>query len=126
MWDYERYCIVYTPIDILRAFYIWGIGYVGIWMSKWILGTIVLSNNVIYNAVQSVFFRIHMDTPRFKIDSFVALKSSLINAFSPFNIFWIFIIAILFCLGVALLIRKGIVSINKLFFRTPGGISPFY
>ena len=43
--------------DIVTGCISWGIGYLGMWMQKWILASIVTENNIIKNALQAILER---------------------------------------------------------------------
>ena len=44
-------------INIIVFSALWGIGYVGMWLSKWIIASILLNKNVVLDAVNQLLFR---------------------------------------------------------------------
>lgn len=115
IWDYEKYNIVFTPWEILRLFLVWCAGYVVIFSSKWILATVILRKNIISDAINQIIFRVHGDVQGYHMDSFTALKHSLWCVFSPFNVFWLVMIALLSGIGVLFMMYKGFLTLNKNF-----------
>ncbi len=51
----------YTPFKAFKDLTVnaisWGIGYIGMWISKWIIGTLVLQTNVIQDALNQLILR---------------------------------------------------------------------
>lgn len=120
MWDYEKFNILLKPLKIIQLFFIWAAGYVGIWLSKWIVATIILEENVIYDAIKATFLRVHGDiaAKNLKIDSFIALKYNLWCVISPFDTSMILLITLFCALGLFLLKLKGLLSINIIFYSS--------
>lgn len=117
IWDYEKYHIL-SVLKILRLFLIWGLGYVGLWASKWILATIFLDKNVISDALSGVITRIALDPPWGEhIDSFTALKRVLWCVISPLDMFWVFMVIVFLGLGTLFMILEGTLAINKDFYK---------
>ncbi len=54
----ENYKKVFNVVVL--ALVAWGVGYVGMWIGKWILGTLLSSQNVLSDALQQVQFRSSM------------------------------------------------------------------
>lgn len=48
-------------IDIIKDFFGWGIGYVGIWVMKWIISSVILKKNVLLDAWLTVKLRTSTD-----------------------------------------------------------------
>ena len=49
--------VVDELIDIVVLSVVWGCGYVGMWASKWVLASVLTSENVIANAIQTIALR---------------------------------------------------------------------
>ncbi len=44
-------------IKIIKYSFIWGFGYIGMWVAKWIIGSIVLKENLLENAYKTILWR---------------------------------------------------------------------
>ncbi|MBD5648189.1 MAG: hypothetical protein HDQ89_11520 [Desulfovibrio sp.] len=119
IWDYEKYSILTRPWKIIQFFFIWATGYVGIWLAKWMVATIILEKNIIYDAIKTVYFRVHGEVPKLnlKVDSFLALKHNLWCVISPFDAAQSLLITLLFVLTLIFLLQKGLRSININFYK---------
>lgn len=62
----------------------WGIGYIGMWAGKWIIGTLLGSTNIIMNAINAIFTRSSMvDAAGDSFSIFEIIKLQLHHLISP-------------------------------------------
>lgn len=98
---------------LLSAFF-WGIGYIGQWMSKWVIATLVLSDNIIVDAVKQFVFRSSSSSEGQDSAGQAALFRTMQRNFSVFSEkgFVIVLIMIIVYLVWYLHSRKGKISIT--------------
>jgi len=65
---------------VFVASIVWGIGYVGMWSGKWIVGSILLGKSFMMDAIHSLLFRINGDIPWEDATTFVLMPSKVIYA----------------------------------------------
>lgn len=53
----EKKSVKENAADFAKIIFAWGIGYVGMWAGKWIIGSFITQENVILNAIESVMIR---------------------------------------------------------------------
>lgn len=94
-----------SVMQVLGMAFSWGFGYAGIWVSKWIAGSVILNRNLFKEAYEVVRLRTSRDiagTDFTTKDMFLALLNNLKN--SP--IWIIFLITIFIMIGI--LIKKNL------------------
>lgn len=102
-----------NTIDIIKNCISWGIGYISIWISKWILGSIITGENLFIEATNRVAMRTSSDMGdgvSFNIPN--VLKSNFDMIFNDINIH-LFILIIISYLILAILFSKNIKHILK-------------
>lgn len=83
----------------------WGLGYAGMWVSKWILGTLVTGTNVVKDAVEQTEYRMTGETWAGKIDWARAVRENL-HAIDRTPVPAILVLALVVLVAMALLSRK--------------------
>lgn len=53
----KKETIVHNMINLIKYCFTWAVGYGGMWMSKWIIGSIFLRENIINDALVAIFSR---------------------------------------------------------------------
>ena len=81
--------------QIISSCFIWAVGYVGMWSSKWILGNLLTDFDVIKNAFYNVAYRMYGADPDFNY----TIKDIIICNITSFKYYLVYII-----LGIAVLI----------------------
>lgn len=97
---------------IISSSFSWGIGYVGMWSGKWIIGSILTKENVLKDAIETVIYRSHGDSmEEAQIDSSSAFDVVMynINQLMETPVVWVIAIALI---AVILLIIMGKVKIK--------------
>ncbi len=100
-------------IELIKKGVFFVIGYVGMWLMKWIYATLLTDENVIMDAIQSVLHRVGagnmQDEDIFATTRSIAITWNISTFFSPVNIV---IIILLIIIGIALIIIR-----RKLYFH---------
>ena len=104
-------------VRVIRYGIDWSIGYVGLWMAKWVIASVVLHRNVIKEGIEQVMFRSSSipDAGDFKITMLKAWGSNVCNYV---NIVYVIIIVI-GLVWVCCKIRPSKCSLMEMF-RTEG------
>lgn len=90
-------------LRVLQCGIAWGIGYAGMWASKWVVASLLLRRNLIREAVEQVVYRSSStpDVGEFSISPLRALASNL-SCFT--NVYFLVLIAV--GLAMVLILRK--------------------
>ncbi len=81
----------------------WGLGYGGCWLSKWLLASVILKQNVVADALESMFFRIG-GNENYPLDRAKMLQSNFELLFSDTGkrifLIWMAVLLVLFLLWI--------------------------
>ncbi len=119
----QKYSLRKELEDMIKIFYCWGIGYGGMWFSKWLIASIVLRRNIFQQAFTSMALRTSSTDSEHSIN----LKETFlrnINNFkdTPFRYFLVlFILSMLVFIAFRFLINRHRISV----LRIVGIVVPF-
>lgn len=99
--------------QLMECSFFWGIGYGGMWFSKWLLATLVTGKNVIADAISNIFIRTNNQVTEAGLGNMSITKSEAIAknfdqlANRPFMIVAILLLTIIALLTVVQMLRKS-------------------
>lgn len=102
-------------VRIVSSSFSWGIGYVGMWGGKWIVGSLLTDENVLKDAIETVLYRAAGDSmEEAQIDSSSAFDVIMYNVDQVLNtpVVWIAAVALL-GFAVLIIMGKAKVKINR-------------
>lgn len=70
---------------LIKVSFAWGVGYALTWISKWIISSLILQENIVYNAIQQMFFRIQ-GNEQYPLDRIGSIAINFETMFSNNNI----------------------------------------
>lgn len=102
-------------VRIVSSSFSWGIGYVGMWGGKWIVGSLLTGENVLKDAIETVLYRAAGDSmEEAQIDSSSAFDVIMYNVDQVLNtpVVWIAAVALL-GFAVLIIMGKAKVKVNR-------------
>lgn len=115
---YQKYNYLILNKTIINSFIFWSAGYVGTWAAKWILATVICSQNIILQAFNQVVFRVAGDGAKYEVHRLSMLESNIKMLIQPFgHTPKIIIFSLIFIVCGILLYKFRKTVINKIFIK---------
>ena len=115
---YQKYNYLIPNKTIINSFIFWSAGYVGTWAAKWILATVICSQNIILQAFNQVVFRVAGDGAKYEVHRLSMLESNIKMLIQPFgHTPKIIIFSLIFIVCGILLYKFRKTVINKIFIK---------
>lgn len=115
---YQKYNYLIPNKTVIASFIFWSAGYVGTWAAKWILATIICSQNIILQAVNQVVFRVAGDGAKYEVHRLSMLESNIKMLLQPFgHTPKVIIFSLLFIVCAILLYKFRKTIIDKIFIK---------
>lgn len=115
---YQKYNYLIPNKTIINSFIFWSTGYVGTWAAKWILATVICSQNIILQAFNQVVFRVAGDGAKYEVHRLSMLGNNIKMLVQPFgHTPKIIIFSLLFIVCCILLYKFRKAVINKIFIK---------
>ena len=115
---YQKYNYLIPNKTIINSFIFWSAGYVGTWAAKWILATVICSQNIILQAFNQVVFRVAGDGAKYEVHRLSMLGNNIKMLVQPFgHTPKIIIFSLLFIVCCILLYKFRKAVINKIFIK---------
>ena len=115
---YQKYNYLIPNKTIINSFIFWSVGYVGTWAAKWILATVICSQNIILQAFNQVVFRVAGDGAKYEVHRLSMLESNIKMLIQPFgHTPKIIIFSLIFIVCGILLYKFRKTVINKIFIK---------
>lgn len=115
---YQKYNYLIPNKTIINSFIFWSAGYVGTWAAKWILATVICSQNIILQAFNQIVFRVAGDGAKYEVHRLSMLGNNIKMLVQPFgHTPKIIIFSLLFIVCCILLYKFRKAVINKIFIK---------
>lgn len=115
---YQKYNYLIPNKTLINSFIFWSAGYVGTWAAKWILATVICSQNIILQAFNQVIFRVAGDGAKYEVHRLSMLGNNIKMLVQPFgHTPKIIIFSLLFIVCCILLYKFRKAVINKIFIK---------
>ena len=115
---YQKYNYLIPNKTLINSFIFWSAGYVGTWAAKWILATVICSQNIILQALNQVVFRVAGDGAKYEVHRLSMLESNIKMLIQPFgHTPKIIIFSLIFIVCGILLYKFRKTVINKTFIK---------
>ena len=97
--------------QIIRLCLWWGVGYVGFWAEKWLLGSLVLRENLFLEARDSILLRASHET----VGQAITYTATLKNNLQPYALrTWILLWVLLAVGSLLLALHRRVLSVRRL------------
>lgn len=103
---FEQLSLLKNIIKIVWISLYWGLGYALTWFSKWIIGTLILKQNVLKDAFNNILFRTE-GNEKYPLDRANMFHLNLTTMFNKFNIS-LLALFILFTICIIIIKRKDL------------------
>lgn len=115
---YQKFNYLIPNKTLINSFIFWSAGYVGTWAAKWILATVICSQNIILQAFNQVIFRVAGDGAKYEVHRLSMLGNNIKMLVQPFgHTPKIIIFSLLFIVCCILLYKFRKAVINKIFIK---------
>ncbi|MDT2644468.1 hypothetical protein P7D38_03455 [Enterococcus dongliensis] len=105
---FKQVSLLKSIINIVLISLSWGLGYALTWVSKWIIGTLILKQNVLKDAFNTVLFRTE-GNEKYPLDRVNMFHLNLTTMFNKFNIS-LLVLFILLTIYIIIIKRKELLN----------------